>query len=252
MLDVMKYYECYEPIYSELKSSNKHFYSPNTSLLQFFNEDVVDRLSLSKDGLCHALELGCGAGSLFSKISEPVCDVTAIDISKAAIDMAKTHELDKRINFISMDICKMQMHEAFHLCLDSHLLHCLVDPADRKKALENIYHSLKPKGLFVLESMTFHKKMNFSGNLKYLPEENTLLKLNTLAAYEDLRFIDGAPYLPIRRINHAIDIENEIIEAGFKIIFLFVHSNRKIIPDESRDYPELTDPDLLRLIAVKE
>lgn len=248
----MKYYECYEPIYSELKKGNKDFFQANRSLLQFFDEDVKGRLSLSKKGFCHALELGCGAGSVFSHITEPLCNVTAIDISQTAIDLAKIHEQNSKINFLQMDICKMDLKETFHLCLDSHFLHCLVDENDRKKALENIYNSLKPNGLFVLESMTSHKKMEFNGAFKFIPEESTLFKLNTLVAFDDLRFMDGAPYLAIRKINHALEIEKEIIDAGFKIIFLYVHSNRKIIPDESRDYPELTDPDLLRLIAVKE
>ena len=59
---------------------------------------------------------------------------------------------------------------------------------------------------------------------------NILFKLNTLAAYDDLRFFDGAPFLPIRKINHAIDIEKEILDVGFKIVFLYIYSNRKMIP----------------------
>ena len=82
-------------------------------------------------------------------------------------------------------------------------------------------------------------------------KDSSYILVTAQGSPDDLRFIDGAPYLPVRKIKHAMDIENEVLEAGFQIIFLNVYGNRKVIPHENRQTPLPSDPDLLRLIAKK-
>ncbi|RLA62718.1 MAG: hypothetical protein DRQ88_07040 [Epsilonproteobacteria bacterium] len=244
----MKYYQCYEQVYEDLRKAQQFTPTPNNSLVEFFNEEVKGRLPLNKLGDCDLLEVGCGAKSIFNDFNDPRLKTLGIDISRNAISWAEEFNKNNNIKYLNLDVCKMNFKEEFDLVFDGHLLHCLTDEEDRKKALKNIYNALRPNGLFILETMTSHKKMSFEENLYF--QNDTLYRLFTNARY-DLTFFNGAPYLPIRKINTAMDTEQEIINAGFQIIYLYVLGNRKIIPYEGRSVPLISDPDSLRLIAVK-
>jgi SAM-dependent methyltransferase len=244
----MKYYQSYEKVYEDLRKSNQFNPLPNNSLLDFFNKEVKSRLPLNEQGLCDLLEIGCGAKSLFHDLNDSKLRVLGIDISKSAISWARELNQNDNIKYLNKDVCDMDFNEGFNLVFDGHLLHCLSSDEDRKKALSNIYNSLRPNGLFVLETMTSHKHMFFEEKLHF--EGNVLYRLFTNAGY-DLKFFDGVPHLPIRKIKSAMDIEQEIIQAGFQIIYLYVFGNRKIIPHEGRTVPLMSDPDSLRLIALK-
>ena len=244
----MKYYQSYEKVYEELRKNNQFNPLPNTSLLEFFNQEVKTRLPLNNQGLCDLLEIGCGAKSLFHDLNDSKLRVLGIDISKNAIAWAQELNTNEDIKYLNKDVCEMDFKEEFDLVFDGHLLHCLTSDEDRKKALENIYNSLRPKGIFVLETMTAHKNMFFEEKLHF--ENEVLFRLFTNAKY-DLKFFDGVPYLPIRKIKTAMDTEQEIIQAGFEINYLYVFGNRKIIPHEGRTVPLMSDPDSLRLIAIK-
>jgi len=246
----MKYYQSYEKVYEDLRSGNHLNPLPNTSLVDFFNQEVRSRLPLNPQGDCDLLEIGCGAKSLFNDFDDPRLKVLGVDISKSAISWARELNENENIKYKNLDVCEMSFKEEFDLVFDGHLLHCLTDEKDRNKCLQNIYQSLRPNGLFVLETMTSHKKMSFEEDLYFEEKENTLYRLFTNAGY-DLSFFDGAPYLPIRKINSALETEQEVIHAGFQIIYLYVFSNRKIIPHEQRSVPLTSDPDSLRLIACK-
>ena len=246
----MKYYQSYEKVYEELRKSNQFNPLPNNSLLDFFNQEVKSRLPLNEQGLCDLLEIGCGAKSLFHDLNDSRLRVLGIDISKSAISWARELNQNDNIKYFNKDVCEIDFKEEFDLVFDGHLLHCLTSDEDRKKALANIYNSLRPNGLFVLETMTSHKNMFFEEKLHFAESENILYRLFTNAGFE-LKFFDGVPHLPIRKIKSAMDIEQEIIQAGFQIIYLYVFGNRKIIPHEDRTVPLMSDPDSLRLIAIK-
>ncbi|TDJ08875.1 MAG: class I SAM-dependent methyltransferase [Deltaproteobacteria bacterium] len=244
----MKYYQSYEKVYQDLRKNNHFNPLPNISLVDFFKQEVKSRLPLNDQGLCDLLEIGCGAKSLFHDLNDSQLKVLGIDISKSAISWAQELNKNEDIKYLNQDVCEMNFKEEFDLVFDGHLLHCLTSDEDRKTSLENIYNSLRPNGLFVLETMTAHKNMSFEEKLHF--ENNILYRLFTNVGY-DLKFIDGVPYLPIRKIKTAMDVEQEIIQAGFQIIYLYVFGNRKIIPYEGRSVPLLSDPDSLRLIAIK-
>ena len=46
-------------------------------------------------------------------------------------------------------------------------------------------------------------------------------------------------------------MENEILQAGFKIEYLMVHSEKKMIPHFERNDVLDTDPEVMRIIARK-
>lgn len=238
----MKYYQSYEKIYSKGLSELPR---PNESLLEFYNQEIKNRLKKIPNNV---LEVGCGAGSIFSEVRNDF-EVLGIDVSPSAIKLANQNNISKNIKYECLDVTSMDFKEQFDLVYDSHCFHCLTDPLDREKALANIYKALKPGGIFALETMTSHKLMTFDP--PYLFQENILYRFNTFASYVDLKFFDGAPFLPVRRIDHAIKIEEDILKANFKIIFLYVFSHKKMIPDESRSHALRSDPDTLQIIAQK-
>lgn len=238
----MRYYESYEKIYSKGLSQMPE---TNPSLLEFYSQEI--KIRLPKRPL-NILDIGCGAGSIFKEI-EGDFEVLGIDVSPSAIKLANQNNNSKNIKYESFDVTRMNFKEQFDLVFDSHCFHCLTDSKDREKALSNIYQSLKSGGIFALETMTSHKSMSFEN--PYYFEDNILYRLNTLASFVDLRFFDGAPFLPVRRIDHAMKIEEDILKANFKIIFLYVFSHKKMVPDEIRNHALRSDPDTLQVIAQK-
>ncbi len=238
----MKYYESYEKVYSKGPIG---FQGPNLSLQEFYSQEIKKRLPAGPKKI---LEIGCGVESIF-KNEKGDFEVLGIDVSPSAIKIANQLNNLKNIKYETLDVTKLNFNGEFDLVYDAHCFHCLTDSQDRKMALENIFKALKPKGIFSLETMTSHKLMEFES--PFIFENNILYRLFTNASFVDLKFIDGAPFLPVRRIDHAMKIEQDILSAGFKIIFLYVFSHKKIIPDESRNHPLQSDPDTLQIIAQK-
>jgi SAM-dependent methyltransferase len=167
----MRYYESYEKIYSKGLSQ-----MPETSpsLLEFYSQEI--KIRLPKRPL-NILDIGCGAGSIFKEI-EGDFEVLGVDVSPSAIKLANQNNNFKNIKYESLDVTRMNFKEQFDLVFDSHCFHCLTDSKDREKALSNIYQSLKPGGIFALETMTSHKLMSFEN--PYYFEDNILYRLNKI------------------------------------------------------------------------
>ncbi len=238
----MRYYQSYEKIYAK---GPGQIPGTNSSLLEFYSQEIKPRIPKRP---LNILDIGCGAGSIFKEISGDF-EVLGVDVSPSAIKLANQDNISKNIKYESLDVIQMNFKEQFDLVFDSHCFHCLTDPKDREKTLSNIYQALKPGGFFALETMTSHKLMSFEN--PYYFEDNILYRFNTLASFVDLKFFDGAPFLPVRRIDHAMKIEEDILKANFKIIFLYVFSHKKMIPDEVRNHALRSDPDTLQVIAQK-
>ncbi len=245
----MKYFDCYELIYQNALKTNRSIEQKPSSIIEFLKQDVLSRVPISDDGFCHALDVGCGTRVVFDHLNEPPFKAKGIDISNSAIELAR--KSDSKAEYECMDISKLEEEQKYDLIVDSHCLHCLIGDEQRSLALQNIYNALKPGGVFALETMTEHKKMEFEENYHFDLNTKVLHRHVTNAQFEDLVFFEGRPYLPTRKINHAREIEEEILSTGFQIIFLYIFSNLKVIPDETRTHPLPSDPDLLRTICLK-
>lgn len=245
----MRYFDSYELTYKNALENNLNLENRPHSLIQFLENDVIPRLDLTEDGDWNALDVGCGPRSVFEYIKTPPFKVKGVDISKSAIEMAKRN--DSEIDYEKADITELTALNQYDLIVDGHCLHCIVEEKERKKALKNIYNALKPNGLFAIETMTEHKRMEFEDHFFFNKDNKVLYRFDTNINFDDQIFHNGRPFIPTRMIKHAMEIESEILEMGFQIIFLYVFSNRKIIPDEKRTHPLPSDPDLLRMICKK-
>jgi SAM-dependent methyltransferase len=108
---------------------------------------------------CKAIDLGCGAGNYAIYLEARGFDITAIDISQAAIKIAKENAGRKGVkaNFFVADVLGDldEVKETFDFAYDWEVLHHIF-PEKRKKYVENVYRILNPGGKYL--SVCFSEK----------------------------------------------------------------------------------------------
>ncbi len=109
-----------------------------------FKDELINR-QLS-DG--EALDLGTGPGTQALGLSKLGFKVTAVDISKNAIEEAK--KLSSDIDFEVDDILNSKLKKKFDLVVDRGCFHT-IEPEDRKTYLTNLKKLIKPGGLLFLK-----------------------------------------------------------------------------------------------------
>lgn len=176
-----------------------------SSYFEFIKEKIGDI------GTSKILELGCGERSTFEDTM--IKNVVAIDHSIDKILAAP----ESNIQYLAMDITNLTFSEKFDVIVDAHALHCIVDLNLREKAYQNIFSTLKEKGLFIAEVMI---KKNSSDSYFSFPE---------------------------RIILSSYEIEDELVKNNFKIIYFSVIPNLYFLDDVSKK----STCDLLRFVAQK-
>ncbi len=99
---------------------------------------------LELNGCEQLLDLGCGDGSLTSKIAEllPEGDVLGIDASQGMIDTALSKERNN-LHFRKMDIDHLDFDNRFDVLFSNATLHWI---KDHQNLLRNVYRALRPGG----------------------------------------------------------------------------------------------------------
>jgi SAM-dependent methyltransferase len=132
-------------------------------------EVLVDLIESGVIGPCKAVDLGCGTGNYAIYLAGRGFQVTGIDISPTAIDIARENAKSKgaRCDFIVADVLG-DLKEAggtFDFACDWELLHHIF-PEQRTKYVENVSRLLNPKGRYL--SVCFSEKSpQFGGSGKY-------------------------------------------------------------------------------------
>lgn len=245
-----KYYQSYNLAYEkftpewfckENESEVKKFLKENSESMIIFLNSYFSQFNINSSHLVdkNILITGCGFGGLCHYLAKMQTNVTGIDISTLAIMGAKeiAKNLDLKIDFIAQDLCGVKADKKYDFVIDDHLLHCLTTDEDRKNYLDFIKGSLKSDGLFLLESMAFHNKIQTP--IGFLFDENNIL----------WQEIDGVETM-IRKISPSIEIENEVINSGLMINYLYYHSELAfhVFPGMD-DYPFEYLPRTIRLSA---
>lgn len=165
------------------KINTKHSYSP--SLLLFFEEIVRPRLAANQLSI---LDIGAGNYSLFEDVQKLNAKITAIDFSKNAINSAP----QSSISYLEIDITDAAFFSAaqYDLIFDSHCLNCLTTEEQRDLAFKNIYLALVSGGIFASEMM--------------------------------IQPIGAHVSMPFKMIKSALELEQEIISHGFKIVYFMI------------------------------
>jgi SAM-dependent methyltransferase len=101
---------------------------------------------------CKALELGCGTGDNAIWMAEHKFDVTAFDLIKVAVDMAKAKALESnvKIDFYVADILKdIIPNEPFDFVFDRGVFHVVDEESERLLFAKNVAKHMTDNGLWL-------------------------------------------------------------------------------------------------------
>lgn len=116
---------------------------------------------------CRCIDLGCGAGGYAVFLAGRGFEVTGVDFSPAAIDMARKNALEAGVecNFVVADLLGdlREIEGRFDFAYDWSVMHH-VFPEYREKYARNVFHLLNPGGKYL--SVSFSEKDRFAGSGK--------------------------------------------------------------------------------------
>lgn len=108
---------------------------------------------------CRTIELGCGAGNYAVYLASRGFEVTGVDISKTAIEIARRNALEKQVNcdFVVADVLGelSEIKGTFSFAFDWELLHHIC-PENRDQYVQNVRKLLDNKGKYL--SVCFSEK----------------------------------------------------------------------------------------------
>lgn len=215
--------------------------APNTSLTDFFLQDVLSFVSRTP---LRILELGCGASSLFSAVNlGHEQEVFAIDFSDVAITYAQHFNQHSNIHYfcydllLPQDLKKLSQLAPFEIVLDAHFLHCVAEEGARQFFLQTLASMMPTGGIFAMECLLTHSRMEFSDYFLFNPESGIL--------YQQLE----QEALAVRWIPDIPDIERLFSSCGFSIDYLVAVAGAHVSVDGQEATP--FDPALARVIVKK-
>ena len=119
------------------------------------------------ENLHHLLIPGMGYGRNAKYFRDHQFEVTGIEISASAIELARSNGLDFRIHFGS--VTKMPFDNDQYDAIYCYALIHLLNKNERKKFLSSCYDQLKKNGLMIFVVAT--KKLSLYGSGKYLSKD---------------------------------------------------------------------------------
>lgn len=130
---------------------------------------LVELVESGKVAPCKAIDLGCGAGNYAIYLAGKGFDVTGVDISPTAIEIAKKHARKKGVKccFIVADILGdiREITGTSDFAYDWEVLHHIF-PEDRDKYVRNVHRLLNTGGKYL--SVCFNEEdPGFGGKGKY-------------------------------------------------------------------------------------
>lgn len=224
-----KSYEKFTPDYLEDNFEEvKKFALENVDTLKKFFENYCEQFNfpLKNKEDVRILDLGCGIGGLSLYLAKRGFDVSSLDISSLALTILESLFNEEGVAFKTYcsDVTKkdLRLNEKFDLIIDSHLLHCLTSPLDRERYFSFVKNHLDIEGKYLLETMAYHSKIQTP--VGYSFDDNYSLWQN----------IDKNE-VEVRKILPSIELENEILNSGLKIHYLYYHSELSF--NVFTDYP---------------
>ena len=167
---------------------------------------------------CKTIDLGCGAGNYAIYLAGKGFDVTGVDISPTAIEIAKVHARMKGVKceFITADVLGnlREIEVPFEFAYDWALLHHLF-PENRKQYVENIHRILRKKAKYL--SICFSEQETaFDGSGKY---RTTSLGTTLYFSSEDELRDLFSPYFHIKELK-TIEIEGKFATHMMNYVFM--------------------------------
>ena len=169
---------------------------------------------------CKAIDLGCGAGNYAMYLASKGFDVTGVDISPKAIEIAKENAKKKSLscNFLVADIVEglSEFNQTWDFAYDWGVLHHIL-PEQRQQYVRNVHKILNPNGKYLSVSFS-EKDSGFESSGKF--RKTRIGSILYFSSEEELQKL-FEPYFKI------IEIKTVEIEGKFTPhVFNYVFSNR--------------------------
>ena len=113
---------------------------------------VIDLIKVSCPNEASIFEIGCGYGQEAIALAKLGFNVTAVDLSSAAINQAKINSQEKNVNihFEAFDLLHDKNHfSPVDLVLDIAVLHTIENEATRLKFTQAVFSLLKPGATWI-------------------------------------------------------------------------------------------------------
>jgi|GEM_PF-1117456 len=188
------------------------------------------------------LELGAGRGGLGLLLARLGADVTLVDFSPSALSQAEgVFALEGfKATTVLADVSHpdIQLPHQYEVIVDSHLLHCLTENPGRSSYYKLIYDHLTDSGICVVESMVHRKKLFIPDGFMF--DQNHVL------------WQMFGKWTPVRKIMDSLDLEQELVSAGFNISYFYYYGQYAFVPHKSfMDIPNDILPAAVRFVVQK-
>jgi SAM-dependent methyltransferase len=171
---------------------------------------------------CRVIDLGCGTGNTILYLSRAGFDATGVDISPAAIEMAKKSASAREVKceFLVADVLgdMAEIRGTFDFAYDWELLHHIFPP-DRERYAKNVHRLLNREGWYL--SVCFSEESpQFGGAWKYRKT-----RLGTVLYFSSEREV-AALFEPLFEIEELKTIDIQAKFATHKAIYALMRKTR--------------------------
>lgn len=127
-------------------------------------------------GAASLVDIGGGASRLVDALPAiGVCDISVLDLSSAALDVAKARlgPAADQVNWIAEDVTRWQPAREYDFWHDRAAFHFLIAPEDRAAYLERLNSAVKQGGHAIIATFAKDGPLQCSGLpvIRYSPEE---------------------------------------------------------------------------------
>jgi SAM-dependent methyltransferase len=195
-----------------------------------YYQDIFSRFQTSPEII---LDLGCGTGSLTSRMADRGYDMIGVDSSADMLSVA----LEKRsgILYLNMDMTDFELYGTVGAVISSlDCLNYILNKRDLKKIFKLVNNYLDPGGIFIFDINSHYKLSKLYGNNVFINEENnifycwensfdgkiTAFNINFFEKGEDKtyqRFIETQ----YQRAYTVDEIKTAAVQAGLKVRGIF-------------------------------
>ena len=179
------------------------------------------------------LDLCCGVGRHSLELTKKGFQVTGVDRTAKYIQAAKqqANQENLKIEFVLEDMRKFYRPNSFEVVINLFTsFGYFENPNDDKRVVKNVYRSLKPNGVFVLELMGKEILARIFLERNW-DEQNGLILLQERKPSRNWSWIDNRwifikdgkqdEFMVSHRIYSAVELSNLLKECGFKKIEVY-------------------------------
>jgi cyclopropane fatty-acyl-phospholipid synthase-like methyltransferase len=155
----------WEDLYREQDVEEMPWYHPD------LDHDFADAIKEFGIEPGEVLDLGTGPGTQAIALARLGFKVTAVDISKSAIEKAKkrAERADVKVNFLQDDIVNSRLSGKFDSIFDRGCFHVLT-PETRGVYVDAVHELMKPNGFLLLKCFSYKEKSEGEPH-RFTPDE---------------------------------------------------------------------------------